>query len=244
MIKEHAMSPQPSDLVVFVHIFKNSGTSVAQQLKKSFPDGRFSRQNGGLIDGQGFAKRVAQVLENPELGCLAGHFRFSLVHKTLADLGRPKARYFSFVREPISRAVSIYNYSRGLPGARHHAVAASQDLDGFLLALLADMPAVLADHQSQFLSADGTARFEAARAAIEQHFAFVGLSENLELSNDLARAALGLSFDGSLRRNVSADSASVADISPGVLAKLRSRNQQDARLHDYVQSRLAVGTAV
>ena len=224
------------EFAVFVHIFKNSGTTVTQQIKTFYGDAGLRRENDHAVNGVKFIDRIREALQDEDVRAIAGHFKFFRILKTLDRIGARNAKFFSFVRDPVSRAVSIYNYSRELEGARHHALARDHDISAFLEALMDDSFGLISNHQSACLSLDGSRSFEAAKATITDHFAFVGLSDQLDATNDRAMAEFGFSFDASVRRNVSGKAAGLAAVSPATMMRLRSLNAEDQRLYDYVKA--------
>ena len=226
------------EFAIFIHIFKNSGTTVAQQLKDHYGTTALRRENDGAVDGAKFVDRIRTALLDDDVHALAGHFKFHRIHKVLTRIGARNARFFSFVRDPVQRAVSIHTYSRALASARHHTLARDLDLNAFLETLMDDSAGLITNHQTSSLSLDGTRSFDAARDTIAAHFAFVGLADRLEAANTLAKTSLGLTFDGSQRANVSAKDASPAQIAPATLARLQGLNLEDQRLYDFVQASL------
>ena len=235
------------ELAIFVHIYKNSGTTVTQQMKRHYGEAGLRRENDGAVDGVKFVDRIRAALLEDRTRAVVGHFKFHRIAKVLTEIGAGPARFFSFVRDPVPRAVSIYRYSRALESARHHALARDLDLNAFLETLMDDSAGPITNHQACCLSADGTRSFDAARQSIRENFAFVGLSDRLEATNTLARSSLGLAFDGALRANVSAKGAGLAQIAAATLARLQSLNTEDQRLYDFVRASLpaaAVGASV
>ena len=224
------------EFTIFVHIFKNSGTSVTQQLKAHYGETGLRRENDGAVNGAKFVDRIRAALLDDSVRAVAGHFKFFRIQQVLNRIGARNARFFSFVRDPVSRAVSIYTYSHDLPGSRHHALARDLDLNAFLEALMDDATAPIGNHQSACLSLDGSRSFEAARQAITDHFAFVGLSDQLEATNPKARATFGFTLDGAIRSNVSGSTLAPTAIAPATLMRLRSLNEEDQRLYDFVRA--------
>ncbi len=120
---------QDQELYVFSHIPKTAGSFFITNIKKSNPQHYlmhssfsyfqpFKNQHTGKTDfylGKehyiDYVKSLSPAQKN-KIHCIAGHDAYYGIH-TLFD--RP-AKYITFVREPISRTISHYNYVRMLVG--------------------------------------------------------------------------------------------------------------------------------
>jgi hypothetical protein len=238
MRKVGTSAASPQALAVFVHIFKNAGTTVsAQLLKQVGPDG-WRRLNDGKIDGQNLARRTHAVLAEPNVRAIVGHFSFSVMSRILAEDGRVDPVYFTFLRSPLERILSSYSYHRSNPASRLHGLAMQGDIVHYLDESLRTNPRRVRNHQCASVSADGSATFAAARATIDDAFAFVGVVDDLEATNLVARRVLGFGFDPAFRTNVSPRPEGRDAMARIVLENYGHLLDEDQKLYDYVKSRL------
>lgn len=105
---------------LFLHIQKTAGTSVQEMAREAYGNER-------VISHADFLDLGVEGCRNYEF--LSGHFGF--------DFARPhmQGRYcFTFLRDPIERLLSLYEFFRTREPAEHasYAVAHSTDLEGFL----------------------------------------------------------------------------------------------------------------
>lgn len=101
-------------LWVFQHIQKTAGTSIVSEIATNTPlklvnvfptDEEYARYTHELFD-ESIRRREAEF-RDPELNFVTGHFR--RMHLDTIESFRP-AKFFTFVRDPVSRVVSSYRY--------------------------------------------------------------------------------------------------------------------------------------
>jgi hypothetical protein len=230
------MSTAPRDLLVFVHLFKNAGTSVTSQLRRRFgPDGLL-HLNAGMKDGKGFPARLREGLAPPEVKAVAGHFAYSFVSPALAKIGDINPTYFAFIRHPLDRLVSAYTYHLSNPETQYHSVAFENDLAGYLTFMMGMKDGKMLNYQCRMVSADGTGSFEAAKQSLAANFAYVGLVDDIAGRNDLAQEKLGLTFDAAVRANSAPRSQDTNTLSPDDWDKFKPLFDEDLKLYDHVKS--------
>jgi hypothetical protein len=221
-------------LLIFLHLAKTGGQSVETMLRSTFGP-RYCRAlewqaplEPGADDrpflvatyGHDDFRRLERL--NPWMQAAGGHAitLWSNVHEL-----RP-VRYFAFLRDPLARAASHYQY---------HAATSPSPLDWERWCAW-DEPH---NHQVRFFVRDGDAN--AAIAAIEQQQVFVGLIEHFDeclvMLKRLVAPELNLAY---LRRNV----AERNDLARQILAdpvrreQLWQRNRGEQPLYDYVANEL------
>lgn len=109
----------PENLVCFIHINKNGGTSVRELLQRNYPaDCLYEAMIQGRRSVDARPKTIDSLDEDVlqavsemqskqrQLSCLATNLPFG-IHKYL---DRPVS-YFTFLREPVSRCISYWNFA-------------------------------------------------------------------------------------------------------------------------------------
>ncbi|MAM62596.1 sulfotransferase family 2 domain-containing protein [Maritimibacter sp. UBA3975] len=225
----------------FVHLFKAAGTSIQIQMRSVLGSDAVPKIN----DGDTFLPDIAAALDAPETRIISGHYSFARINAAYQAAEKGSPTCFTFIRDPIDRMVSSYNYFRETVGEKWHQQAAEMTLDDFALFLIDNDPRAICNHQCQELSADHTATFAAARANIEAHFAFVGCVEEMEAANRVAQSWLGVSWDGTTRLNVSTHGVTRRSLSSAVRARVAAATAEDQELLAFVRDKgCFVGQAV
>ena len=211
------------DLIAYAHVMKTGGQTMCDILRQSFPGRHCDLQAEGVAtpDDLRFARRFY-----PRLRSIAGH---GVV--PLGDLASrcDSIRYFLFLRDPVERCVSHYQYRRNKDE--------SSEFEPWL--------AKYANFQSRFLlrnsrpgaSWTAVADADADRAieVIERHVGFVGLQERFDESLVLLADWVGdPEFDIAYRaRNVASSSAIRRQIlgDPRTVELIRAHHVEDEKLY-------------
>ena len=110
--------------LIFLHIHKTAGTSLAQLLVRQFPRDAVHRMDQHYF-------RVQQALDalqslnlesRRRIGCLIGHVAYG-VHSLLPQ----EPAYVTMLREPVSRTLSEYYYVRSAPAPYIHKLLDHKD---------------------------------------------------------------------------------------------------------------------
>jgi hypothetical protein len=124
--------------VVFLHIPKTAGTSVTELMRHWYQDKRFC---GHIFDAE-LKKTPPDQLAKFEV--FAGHFNYNTIVNNI-----PKAKIFTFLREPRQRSLSLYNYWAAhswewidSQGGRHAPHVRFAKTHSFLEVLQTDEPSV------------------------------------------------------------------------------------------------------
>lgn len=137
-------------LVVFVHIPKTGGTSMRQYMRDAFSErllltGKAPRKKGDMA-----AAKSKELAVRPELArdvdAVSGHARYGMFD--LSGIDRDII-YVSIMRDPISRALSMYNYQR--TNERHVRNASVKDKTLLELIGETDYLQRIGDQQTRFL---------------------------------------------------------------------------------------------
>ena len=207
--------------VVFAHIEKTAGKTTRQLLRRHFGAGHCELYNNWRElrpEDVGFVRR-----HHPRLRSLAGHA--CMPQSVIGQL--PGARIFTFLRDPVGRALSAFQYA-------HHR---GREVPPF---------GAWAEANRDFLcraltgAAAGEASAEVAIQVLDGRVGFVGLLREFDLSLVLLRRWMGSpGFEIAYRsRNRASDNRMKAGLraDPANLERLRELNREDLRLYEHAEA--------
>ncbi len=184
-----------SNRLIFMHLHKCGGTSLLSALADVY-----KANECFTIDGTRFrdsAKELIMVQDRNKYKLIQGHMIFGL-HKYFEE---GENRYFTMLREPVSRIISLYNYANENPSLTYHKELKEKQLS--LVDFCKSGMAPTADNgMTRFISGNfidkvpygecNNAMLETAKLNIENYFSVVGLQEQFDLSMLLFHKVLGL----------------------------------------------------
>lgn len=142
--------------LVFLHIPKTAGTSVRHALHKAYRKEETLKiwevQHGADIESEDFSNHVVRA--NVKL--ITGHLMYKqlIENPSFKNRGLEKPYIFSVVRDPVDRAISLFNYLNvKKPKIRDPA-----------LAFFHHAQALPANRQYEYLSAGGISAFDLAES--------------------------------------------------------------------------------
>jgi hypothetical protein len=180
-------------LIAYVHIFKTGGTTLTGILRRNFStrhfDTRLVQESPAITASQ--LKRI--LLVYPRIVSIAGHA--VRTHTDLKD-AFPQLRFYTFLRDPVKRAVSGFLFTRSI---RIEETGWRPQSDSEIEAAFLDFVGSIGDGYCDTLAPDGDA--EAAIETVETKMDFVGLVEHFDESLALMKNWMGLpGFDVHYRR--------------------------------------------
>jgi hypothetical protein len=214
-----------TDLLAYVHVMKTGGQTMCDILRQSFPGRHCDLQARGAATAGDlrFARKFY-----PRLRSIAGH---GVVPLGDLDSACDSIRYFLFLRDPVERCVSHYQYRRNKDE--------TADFESWL--------ARYANYQARFLCRSrgdderGPRIVDAGRAieVIERHVGFVGLQERFDESLVLLRRWVAdARFDIAYRsRNVASSNEVRKQIlgDPRTVEMIRAHHVEDEKLYRHVR---------
>lgn len=243
---DHELTMEASDLVYFMHIEKNAGTTVRHNLSMNYQARTFlsakplSRMgvNGRAKTVDGFDEDVYQVITEVQnrqdtLRCVAANLPFG-IDKFLA---RP-VTYFTFLREPVSRCVSCWHFAfRNGRTAPLWAALESYDFD--LRQILLDNAVYqFSNDQVRMVSGcstpePGEAEFQMACDIIQERFLLAGAVEYFDPCLKLLAYRFRWQHASSSRLNVGAKT-DVSILPASAESYIRDANEWDIRLYEWL----------
>ena len=222
-------------MLVNIHIPKNAGSTVNNIFKRNFGErytifqtdrcGEFLT-NSELID----------LIENikPHTDILSGHDILPLDAKTSKSLG---INYFTFIRHPISRAISLYYYEKARTKKDHISQYSFREY-------IRERPKFdYAISNWQTYNIAGVLDFEKAKTNLER-FSMVGLVEEFDKSLILLQKIMHQIGFPTFKivykpANVSQNkNISMNTLPKDLLRELVELNQEDLQLYNYTKIRL------
>lgn len=214
-----------ADLVAYIHVMKTGGQTMCDILRQSFPGRHCDIQAQGVAnaDDLRFARRFY-----PRLKSIGGHGVVPL--SNLAE-ACDSIRYFAFLRDPVERCISHYQYRRGKDETR--------DFEPWLERF--------ANYQTRFLCRTHSAQdpwaipADADRAieVVERRIGFVGLQERYDESLVLLRRWVAApEFDVEYRSRNVARAATIRNQllgDPRIVALIKARHEEDDKLYRHVR---------
>lgn len=233
-----AASVGPGTTLVFQHLPKTGGSTLRAYLEQKFsPD----LMHLPATPAREFREelRALPLERRAALRCVGGHLFFG-IHELLPN----PCAYFTLLRDPVERVISLYAYAQRRPDLPIHELARSQDLAGFV-----ERGGKAVDNvQTRFLSgagfepeagACGRELLERAQAHLAAHFAVVGTTERFAESVGLLRRAMGWREREPLApANVSESRPLRSRLEPETIHAIERCNELDRELHAFAARRL------
>lgn len=224
--------------VIFVHIPKTAGTSFARILRENYF--LWDKRRVYWQDYQ-VTKPITEMTpeERRRLDVIHGHFPFGM-HELLDS----PFSYVTFLRDPVKRMLSFYNYILVTPEHYLHKQVAEQGMS-IMEFFQSGMTKELDNLQVRMLQGDehaipygevGEEHLALAKKNVEEHFPVVGLTEYFDESVLMIRERLWKLFPFYVRANqVKKDKPYLDD---ELLQLILKQNRYDVELYQWAEARL------
>ena len=175
--------------VIFLHIQKTGGITIQRIFRRKLGNSLLSRLINLRNEPEKFAA-IEDMLANKTFDdrYLIGHFCYGI------DRYLPQpSTYMAFLRDPVSRIISLYHYSKNNSTAYYHQQAVEKSLEEFAL----NTPLMELDNgQVRFIAGDKSDCFinrtlighcdnnllEQAKSNLNNNFSFIGITEEFDRS--------------------------------------------------------------
>jgi len=231
------------ELVFFLHIQKTAGMTLQELLRKNLGRPPLKRLTDFLTrqTGEGLPLRQSLARLTAKDRLFMGHFGHG-VHRLYPH----RSTYITFLREPTSRLLSLYYFSRTTPHSFYHQLAKGRSLEAFLLETelheldngmtrqIAGDPEDLFLNRTPFRECKESL-LDQAITNLENDFAFVGIQELFLESVCLLGKTLHFKDPYFLTFNRT--KATRPEVDESVLHRVREKNELDYRLYAYCRER-------
>jgi hypothetical protein len=225
--------------VIFLHIPKTAGSTLHHIIRRQHPARAIYHMSSRPNSQQKFQN--LSVAQRAKIKILMGHFEMGI-----DDYLPQPTTYFTMLRHPVRRATSYFAHVRRDPDHYcHHLVTTQQmSLDAFIRS---GADVMMDNGQTRMLAGVlytipfgnlGPEILETAKRNIQNHFAFVGLTEQFDKALLLMNHFFGWRNLYYTRRNVSAHEEK-EQLSSATTNLLHSVNQLDMALYEFAAHWLA-----
>jgi hypothetical protein len=252
-----ATHTEDSALYLFLHQYKTAGTTLWNHLSPNFPGGSQLFLSGERIgldiskrDGHpavpGFIRdRVDEYVvhhSDARTRLLMGHFVYPGIHTLIP--GSKEPRYFTFLRHPVERVVSLYWFLKYASDSywHHELVEANWSLDQWLdgsRALWArngqTRHLLIGTHEKACLERELDPQLVSDAMRTLDEFWFVGLTETFDQDSAFLLGRLGatkFAKKNAIRVNKRKEAPS-----PDTCARIAAANQLDMALYEHARRR-------
>lgn len=226
--------------IIFTHIQKTAGTSVLNELIYA----NYTKEEVREFWG-GFGIKKLMTTNTSHYKVFTGHFPYGIHHYIKQD-----CEYFTFLREPISRAISHYNFiknNKGIPGDPPHRFRffhQNNELSEIFDKSSALNPfkgVIVNNMQTRFLAGylyygfPKNSRFmlKKAKENLKNNYKVFGLQERYDESIELITSAFGWKYEPKGIRNKKTAKKDVVD--DYTMSVLNENHLLDIELYKYAQ---------
>ncbi len=215
---------------IFMHIPKTAGSSVRTLLQQNYPSDATIGFSGDPEPIAWYTARTPGFKQRYSL--VHGHVPYG-IHEGLTDY-----LYFTFLRDPVARHFSDYDFLRRYEPHPLHADIASGRITLADWAAIFDRFPLYQDRMTRFLSGDGDTRvpdrlsLETAKLHLRREFAPVGLAERFDESVLVIAKRLGWDSIFYLTKNVTAERS---ELTPALRKTAKQGLGRDIELYSFAK---------
>lgn len=222
---------------IFLHVPKTAGTTLRYIIQYQYPPSAICELYGSSGPHAQRIDKLKNLSESQrkKIKIINTHLGFGL-HNFLQQ----PYTYITFLREPVSRAISLYYYYQKTKNPRFFNLSLKkfiQTCGGVQNCMTKNLAGIvlqsqLSDNKSQELCCNQES-LEIAKRNIQEHFKFIGISERFDESLLLLSKTLGWKIPLYDKSNIS---KKPKDIDPDILRLIENFNEFDLQLYEYAKA--------
>lgn len=232
-VRDYLDAHKGGGLWVFQHIPKTAGSSLAAELAANRPPYRNIHITFGDPGKAPEAQRDAAVesfiaeARGKGIRSASGHLRHRNIEAILAAF--PGTRLFTFVREPVARVISEYNYCRSPEHTNPEGFArAFPTLEDFAASVESS------NKMAMYITGQRNVKPDELVEYAFQRFAFIGSQKIYNLSFRMLSSLLWYETEQQARLRVSGTRDPKSTLAPETLKLIRQANRADQALFNAV----------
>jgi hypothetical protein len=167
-------------------------------------------------------------MKKSNIKAVSGHYEYG-VHQ---HFNKPYS-YFSMVRHPIDRVISLYYYLSTNPYYVGYESMKKMTFEEFIT-----KSAQAKNHQTLFFTGNYTFDIELAKKNLETHFPIVGITEMFNESIYLMKKRFDWKKINYKKINITQNRPSLQDIPKNLIELIEKNNHLDMELYRYAKARL------
>ena len=225
---------------IFLHIPKTAGRTLESILNRNFPQSsQFDLNSWSSVWNRAEQLKSLPDSDKEKTSLIRGHYPFGLHLHLPGDV-----KYFSFLRSPVDRVISLYEYIRRNPKHHLHSLVSEK---GFTIRdfLHLEQTDEFRNSQTRMIAGqriqDGDAHaseselLAVALNNIDQHFAFIGTIELFDISLLLLAQKIQLHYLFYECKNVSLNKNTLDN---ETIEEIKSHNELDLKLWNTINDRV------
>lgn len=219
-------------LFIGLHIPKTAGTTLLYILQKNLSKHSLHQTTSLIKNAKLGISFVEEMKYLDDISTIFGH---EVDAKTICYFPNKSIYLFTFIREPISRLISYFNYSQRLFASQGRGEIHIED---FIKANRNQMCRFIINRFHDFLSLDDKKSLMPHEKAIKilQSFDFVGTTEHFDSSVELLLDDMNLSsysYTGK-KKNVAKKSVNILENNIDIdIDMIQSQNSEDYKLYEH-----------
>ena len=224
-----------NDTLIFLHLPRTGGTTLRDILSKQYSD-KVTFENKTLLDtDQNF--NAENKSEKGKHKLIKGHVYFG-IHEQITQ----NCTYFSMMRDPVERIISVYNYVKNRPRHKDYNFIQNMSIEDYVKS---GRNQFIDNGQTRLLAGRHTSlevpfrkinegHLEQAKENIKSHFILVGLTERYDETLLLLQRMLQWKTPTYSIANAAKREKKTKQLAQKIRELITEYNQLDLQLYHYV----------